>query len=71
MKLSRTEIEERIKKCRDILASNDELIRWIWENQDDRKNHIALFDCIKHLNCTDGDNIDDHLEKIIKELEKI
>lgn len=64
--LSRTEIEDRIKKCKDILALNDELIRWIWENQDDRKNHIAIFDCIKHL-----DGIDDHCEAIINELEKI
>ena len=61
--LSKTEIEQRIKECKEILKSNDELIRWIWENQD---KHIQIFDCIKYLN-----GIDDHCEEIIIELEKI
>ena len=61
--LSRTEIEDRIKKCKDILALNDELIRWIWENQDE---HIQIYDCIRHL-----DSIDDRYEAIINELKKI
>jgi len=61
--LSRTEIEDHIQKCEDILILNDELIRWIWLNQNE---HIQIFDCIKHL-----DGIDDHYESIIKELEKI
>jgi len=61
--LSRTEIESQIAKCKNMLKSNDELIRWIWLNQNE---HVQIFDCIKHLT-----GIDDHYESIIKELEKI
>lgn len=61
--LSRTEIESQIAKCKEILKSNDELIRWIWLWQDE---HIQIFDCIKYL-----DGIDDNCEAIIKELKKI
>ena len=63
MELSRTEIEQRIEECKKILNSNDELIRWIWENQ---HKEIKIFDCIKHLG-----GIDDHCEAIINELKKI
>lgn len=63
MELSRTEIESQIAKCKEMLKSNDELIRWIWENQ---HKEIKIFDCIKYL-----DGIDDHCEAIIKELKKI
>jgi len=63
MELSRTEIEDRIKKCRDILALNDELIRWIWQWQDE---HSYIYSCIYYL-----DGIDDSYEAIINELEKI
>jgi len=61
--LSRTEIESQIAKCKNMLKSNDELIRWIWLNQNE---HIQIFDCIKYL-----DSIDDSYEAIIKEFEKI